>query len=200
MALAQNRVTDVQGHEAPTPLPESLQSARTITSRWTPLSDARCGIDGLPEKRGERRYLMLRPYSQSEIGFMAHGPRPPRITPVTPLFLNNSADSVRPRVLIVDDQENVRVAIASLLAKRGCDAVMAESGHAALERVRAEYFDVLLCDVKMPGMSGLEFLSEAMLLPRSSGADAVGRERHGDRARSPCTRRDGLPAQTDRTG
>jgi DNA-binding response OmpR family regulator len=69
-------------------------------------------------------------------------------------------------VLIVDDQEDVRVAIASLLAKRGCDAVMAESGMAALERVRAEYFDVLLCDVKMPGMSGLEFLSEALLLDR----------------------------------
>ena len=97
---------------------------------------------------------------------MALGPRPPRITPVTPLFLNSAADSVRPRVLVVDDQEDVRVAIASLLAKRGCDAVMAESGMAALERVRAEYFDVLLCDVKMPGMSGLEFLSEALLLDR----------------------------------
>lgn len=97
---------------------------------------------------------------------MAFGPRPPRITPVTPLFLNSAADFVRPRVLVVDDQEDVRVAIASLLAKRGCDAVMADSGMAALERVRAEYFDVILCDVKMPAMSGLEFLSEALLLDR----------------------------------
>lgn len=95
---------------------------------------------------------------------MAYVPRSPRITPVTPLFLNLPADSTRPRVLIVDDQETVRVAIASLLSKRGCDVVMAESGESALARVRAEYFDVLLCDVRMPGMSGLELLSEALLL------------------------------------
>jgi CheY-like chemotaxis protein len=115
----------------------------------------------------EHRYPYVRSSSHvSDMGFMANGPRPPRITPVTPLFLNSAADSVQPRVLIVDDQEHVRVAIASLLTKRGCEVVMAESGPAGLERVRAEYFDVLLCDVKMPGMSGLEFLSEAMLLDR----------------------------------
>ena len=95
---------------------------------------------------------------------MSHVPRQPRATPVTPLFLNRPTDSALPRVLIVDDQEAVRVAIASLLSKRGCDVVMADSGLSALARVRAEYFDVLLCDVRMPGMSGLELLSEALLL------------------------------------
>jgi DNA-binding response OmpR family regulator len=108
--------------------------------------------------------MLCRESYASEIGFMSYVPRPPRITPVTPLFLNIPADSVRPRVLIVDDQDTVRVAIASLLSKRGCDVVTAESGQAALARVRAEYFDVLLCDVRMPGMSGLELLSEALLL------------------------------------
>lgn len=97
---------------------------------------------------------------------MSFAPRPPRITPVTPLFLNLPADSPRPRVLIVDDQEPIRVAIASLLSKRGCDVVTADSGPSALARVRAEYFDVLLCDVRMPGMSGLELLSEVLLLDR----------------------------------
>ena len=97
---------------------------------------------------------------------MSNVSRPPRITPVTPLFLSVPSDSPRPRVLIVDDQDEVRVAIASLLSRRGCDVVTADSGPSALARIRAEYFDVLLCDVRMPGMSGLELLSEALLLDR----------------------------------
>lgn len=92
--------------------------------------------------------------------------RPPRITPITPLFLNADGEPARTRILVVDDQEPVRVAIASLLEKRGCEVVIAESGETALARLRAEYFDVMLCDVMMPGMSGLELLSEALLLDR----------------------------------
>jgi DNA-binding response OmpR family regulator len=92
--------------------------------------------------------------------------RSPRVTPVTPLFLNAHGEPSRTRILVVDDQETVRVAIASLLERRGCEVVMAESGEAALARLRAEYFDVLLADVMMPGMSGLQLLSEALLLDR----------------------------------
>ena len=87
-------------------------------------------------------------------------------TPVTPLFLNIAGEPAKPRVLVVDDEDAVSTAIATLLSRRGCDAVTANSGPAALARMREEYFDVVLCDVRMPGMSGLEFLSEALLLDR----------------------------------
>jgi CheY-like chemotaxis protein len=94
--------------------------------------------------------------------------RPPGFhrTPVTPLFLNLAGDAAKPRVLVVDDEPAVRGAIATFLSRRGCDAVGAESGAAALERLHEEYFDVILCDVRMPVMSGLEFLSAALLLDR----------------------------------
>jgi DNA-binding response OmpR family regulator len=90
----------------------------------------------------------------------------PHRTPVTPLFLNLAGEEAKPRVLVVDDEDTVSSAIATLLMRRGCEAVTANSGTAALARMREEYFDVILCDVRMPGMTGLEFLSEALLLDR----------------------------------
>ena len=79
---------------------------------------------------------------------------------------DNAGVSSAFRVLIVDDQQSVRDAIARLLATRGYDAATAESGAAAMARLETEYFDVLLCDVAMPKMSGLELLSAALLLDR----------------------------------
>ena len=66
------------------------------------------------------------------------------------------------RVLVVDDERSVCDAVVTLLNARGHVSVGAESGEDALERLRREYFDVLLCDVRMPGMSGLDLLTKAL--------------------------------------
>ena len=78
-------------------------------------------------------------------------------------FTANGEPAVR-RVLVVDDEDSIRNAIGKFLRARGYDVEVAESGTAALELLQRERFDALLCDVRMPGMSGTEVVPRAMEL------------------------------------
>ncbi len=62
------------------------------------------------------------------------------------------------RVLIVDDEPALRNAVLRFLGRRGLHAQGAADGAEALELLRRHSFDVIISDVRMPGMSGLEFL------------------------------------------
>ena len=64
----------------------------------------------------------------------------------------------KPHVLIVDDEPNVRRVLATLLEQAGYATTRAESGKVALDLVRAKDPDLVLTDLKMPGMDGLELL------------------------------------------
>ncbi len=86
-----------------------------------------------------------------------------RIVPrVTSAF--RAGGPTKPRVLVVDDEETIRVALARFLRTRGFEAVTEDSGAAALARLTQEHFDIMLCDVRMPAMSGLEVLPHAFRL------------------------------------
>lgn len=62
------------------------------------------------------------------------------------------------RLLLVDDEEGFRQAIAKRLAKRGMNPLQADSGEACLAILEKEPADVVVLDVKMPGMSGMDTL------------------------------------------
>ena len=62
------------------------------------------------------------------------------------------------RILVVDDEPGLRQSLRLILADEGHVVADAASGDEALVRARAEPFDVVLCDVRMAGMDGLEFL------------------------------------------
>lgn len=64
------------------------------------------------------------------------------------------------RVLIVDDEGELVSALSQRLALRGFDAEGVTTAVEALERLDAEPWDVVLVDVKMPGMGGLELLRQ----------------------------------------
>src|SRR6202051_826513 len=63
------------------------------------------------------------------------------------------------RVLVVDDEENIRLVLRTLLKKHGYDVEVADSGDTALAMVDTFGPDVILTDVRMPRMGGLDLLA-----------------------------------------
>lgn len=66
-----------------------------------------------------------------------------------------------PRVLVVDDDPDVALLVKTVLERRaGCIVDVAEDGRMAVERVAAVRPDVVVTDIEMPGLSGIELLEE----------------------------------------
>ncbi|MEW6662735.1 MAG: response regulator [Bacillota bacterium] len=63
-------------------------------------------------------------------------------------------------VLVVDDQSGVRRLLQEALQEEGFDVRLADCGEAALRQVQERKPDLILMDMKMPGMSGLDVLKE----------------------------------------
>jgi two-component system, OmpR family, response regulator len=64
------------------------------------------------------------------------------------------------RVLIVDDEIDLLETLVKRLQRRHLDAMGIDSGIKALELLEREHFDVVILDVRMPGMDGIETLKE----------------------------------------
>ncbi len=67
-----------------------------------------------------------------------------------------------PKVLIVDDEKNYLLVLEDLLCDEGYDVVTASSANEGFEIVQREAIDTVLSDIKMPGMSGIEFLEKIL--------------------------------------
>ncbi len=75
------------------------------------------------------------------------------------------------RLLIIDDEKNMRHMLSTLLEKSGYDVTSAKDGKEGLDRVMEETFDIILCDLKMPNMDGMGFLSSAT--PHLEGSTVI---------------------------
>ncbi|MDP2702742.1 MAG: response regulator, partial [Candidatus Rokubacteria bacterium] len=64
-------------------------------------------------------------------------------------------------LLVADDDEAVRLSLERTLTREGYGVVLAADGQAALDRLRQGGIDLLLSDLKMPGLTGLELLKLA---------------------------------------
>ncbi len=65
------------------------------------------------------------------------------------------------RILIVDDEKTSCTMLSSLVKREGFEALVAHDGDTALKMILSEAPDILLADVKMPGMDGMQVLKEA---------------------------------------
>ena len=68
----------------------------------------------------------------------------------------------RPRLLVVDDEANQGLLYEQELEDEGYDVVIARSGKEALEKVKGNSFDLVVLDIGMPEMDGLETLGRLL--------------------------------------
>ena len=66
----------------------------------------------------------------------------------------------KPRILLVDDEERFRANLEKMLGAQGLAVSARGSGVAALEELRLHPYDVIVLDIRMPGMDGLATLGE----------------------------------------
>src|SRR5690554_1397623 len=63
-------------------------------------------------------------------------------------------------ILIIDDEESIRHMLTMVLRKEGCKVTAVDNGEEGLKELLVHPYDVVLCDVRMPKMGGLELLAE----------------------------------------
>src|SRR5256884_705495 len=66
-----------------------------------------------------------------------------------------------PRILVVDDERSMRELLAIVLRREGYEVVLAENGRAAVDLLEREPIDLLISDIKMPDLSGVDVLRAA---------------------------------------
>jgi DNA-binding response OmpR family regulator len=77
--------------------------------------------------------------------------------------------TTQPRVLVVDDEQNIRLTLQALLSRAGYAVTTAATGEEAVALFEREPFDLMLVDLQMPGMKGMEVVAKV----REAGHDAI---------------------------
>lgn len=80
---------------------------------------------------------------------------------------------MKKKILVIDDEELLTRTFARLLERKNYDVLIASRPEDALAMVEAEEFDLVLCDIRMPGKNGVETMREIRALQDQKGKPPV---------------------------
>ncbi len=64
------------------------------------------------------------------------------------------------KILIVDDEKNIRLGLSTALQQEGYETVVSEDGQEGWNRINQEHFDLVISDIRMPNMGGIDLLKQ----------------------------------------
>lgn len=68
------------------------------------------------------------------------------------------------KILVIDDNESLRYTLTNVLEESGFAVVAVDSGQKALEEIKLNQYELVICDMKLPGMDGMQILKEIKLI------------------------------------
>jgi C4-dicarboxylate-specific signal transduction histidine kinase/ActR/RegA family two-component response regulator len=83
------------------------------------------------------------------------------VEPIEPPTIEDAIPSRRgEHILLLDDEDNLRYVVASILELDGYEVTAVDNGRAGLEQLHTRTFDLIICDLNMPGLNGQEFYQQ----------------------------------------
>lgn len=78
--------------------------------------------------------------------------------------MNHFNELKKVKTLLVDDDESIRESLSMIFATKGCFIKTAETAEQGLKALEEEKFDIIVSDLRLPGIDGLRFLRFAALI------------------------------------
>lgn len=131
--------------EIAAPLGEILADATLLMEDYIGHDDLRHRLQAITDNVARIRET-LKQVAEPSGGILGHKSAPPEIDPLL-------AGKI---MLVIDDEETIRTTVRDVLVNHGCEVDMARDGNEAIAMVKQRDYDLVITDIKLPGLSGYE--------------------------------------------